>query len=562
MGAVSQQSRRQALIGVARELSRAENIEQLLDRILVCSREVMACEVCSILLPEAGSGDLIIRSTRDPRDAEPVRVPAGKGIAGSVFATKETVNIADVRADPRHFAKAGEASGLVTRTLLTIPLLEGGEAMGVMQAINPDGRDEFDAEDVEIFETFGSLVGVTLIRLEALKNAIRDAETRQQLQLAHEIQQSFLPAPHAAVGSIRIDAFYQPASEIGGDFYFWHALEDGRVLLGIADVCGKGFPAALDMARGSTMIASHVHQLGRARLGEWVTELNGQLCNVMRNGRFIAVAFALIDERAGGADFCVCGALPPKFLAAGGWEDAPIDSNPPLGIAGGLDYRSTSLPLGLSRHWLLMTDGILEAQNDRGEYFEDGGFDEVLKLIAAEEKPDVLGILTGAWAEFSRAGSYQDDTTVLTFEDTRARPPGAHEFECRPENMKAARDFVDNWAAFAGFDDREAGLIVLGCDEVFTNVCRHGYPESCGAPATCRVSLTAVDFKIEIEHRGAGISNEQLPPPHSGELTPGGMGLGVIRDVFDEVDFASGEVSRIRLRKRLLGNRDYSNSSR
>lgn len=511
----------------------------------------MVCEVCSILLPEQVSGDLLIRSTLDPPDAQPVRVPAGKGIAGAVFESKQPLNIDDVSQDPRHFAKAGEMSGLQTRTLLTVPLLDGDAMLGVMQAINPIERMRFDEEDVELFETFGSLIAVTLIRLEAHRNAIREAETRQQLQLAHEIQQSFLPPPHASVGSIRIDAFYEPASEIGGDFYFWHALDDGCVLLGIGDVCGKGFPASLDMARGSTLIASLVHELNRMPLGDWVSQLNAKLCNVMNSGRFIALTFARIDERRRRVDFCVCGALGPKFLVKGEWLDAPFRPNPPLGISSAVSYSESSLPLGVSRHWLLMTDGILEAESEGGDRFEDRAFEETLAAIARSGNSDVLGSLTAAWRAFSKPGGYQDDTTLVSFESTLAAPATAHEFDCRPETIKGARDFIDEWAAFAGFEDRDVGLIVLACDEVLTNVCRYAYPETCGGPARCEVALTAERLEIEISHHGDGISNEQLPEPVIGPPTVGGMGLGVIREVFDETDFSAGEVSRIRLSKKL-----------
>lgn len=548
----TKKSRRKALIGVARELSRAENVEQLLDQILECSREVMACEVCSILLPEPQSGDMLIRSTLDPPDAEPVRVPAGKGIAGAVFESKEPLNIDDVSQDPRHFAKAGEESGLKTRTLLTVPLLDGDAVLGVMQAINPNERERFDDEDVAMFETFGSLIAVTLIRLEAHKNAIREAETRQQLQLANEIQQSFLPPPHASVGGIRINAFYQPASEIGGDFYFWHALDDGSVLLGIGDVCGKGFPAALDMARGSTLIASHVHQLNRSSLGDWVSKLNANLCDVMSSGRFIALSFARIDERNRKVDLCVCGSLGPKFLIDGAWSDAPHQPNPPLGISCAISYRSTSLPLGLSRHWLLMTDGILEAESEGGERFEDRAFDETLASIAGDNSGNVLDRLTAAWRAFSKPDGYQDDTTLLSFESALESPASVLDLSCEPATLKQARDFVDGWAAFAGFDDRDAGLIVLACDEVLTNICKYAYPETSEGPARLEISLKPDFFEIAIEHRGEGISNEQLPEPTTGPPGIGGMGLGVIRDVFDETDFRAGEFSRIRLRKNIL----------
>ncbi len=550
MDSDSQLSRHRALLGVAHDLSRAENVEQLLDQILECSREVMDCDICSILLPEESTGDLLIRSTADVPGQPAIRIPKGKGIASQVYESKEVVNIADAENDPRHFSAASHDAGLIFRAMLTVPLLDGDRALGVLQGINPQGRDAFDEYDVAVFETFASLISVTLIRLEANRNAIHQAQQNQQLELAYEIQQSFLPASETAIGAIQIQSFYQPASEVSGDFYFWHPLEDERVLLGVADVCGKGFPAALDMARCSTMIAAAAHQVAGVTLGEWVTRLNSRLCEVMQAGRFIAGTFLLVDQKRRRVDVCVCGCLSPKVLSQQKWLEIDGGTNPPLGISCAFNFVSIPVPLGIGSQWLVMTDGILETQNEAGAYFEDGPFQTVLNEIAHSPAPHVLGSLKRAWKSFSVGATYQDDATVLTFEDQTEPPSNAFFFTCRPEILKEARDFVEQWTAFAGMDDKSTGLVVLGCDEVFTNICQHAY-EECG-PATCRVFLSTQGLNIVIEHQGKGIENEAIPEGDMPGPQIGGRGLFLIRDVFDQVDFSTGESgSTITLLKRI-----------
>lgn len=187
--------------------------------------------------------------------------------------TQKVVNIEDALNDPRHFRPVSDQSDLVTRAMVTIPL-RWGSFLGVMQAINPNNGSAFHPQDVEMFETFGSLIAVTLIRLESQKKAIQEAENRQQLSLATEIQNSFLPAPQVRLGNVAVETFYEPASEVGGDFYFWHQIDDGKILLGVGDVCGKGLPAALDMARGTTLIASTAYLCVSMNLAEWMTTLN------------------------------------------------------------------------------------------------------------------------------------------------------------------------------------------------------------------------------------------------------------------------------------------------
>ena len=533
-------SRQSVLIDVARRLSSTHDPVELVDHILQRSREVMDCEVCSILLPDGPEEDLVIRSTLDPINAMEVRVPKGRGIAGDVFATKKVVNIEDALSDPRHFRPASDRSDLVTRAMVTVPLLDGERCLGVMQAINPNQSAAFDAQDVEIFETFASLIAVTLLRLESQKKAIQEAENRQQLSLATEIQNSFLPASEVRIGDIAVESFYQPASEVGGDFYFWHEIDDGKILLGVGDVCGKGLPAALDMARGTTLIASTAHLCVTLNLAEWMTALNQRLCGVMKAGRFIAINAMVLCPKTRRVWLCCAGLPGAQVRGAEGWKEVPAPGNAPLGISCAARYQACELPLAAGRQWMLFTDGILEVRNSAGEYFEDAAF--AAALAETDSGDSSLNRLVERWCGFAQASSYQDDATVLMITDHAAPPPSAISLQtCRPDTLRQVRDFIDAWAVWHALRDDLTGRLVLGCDEVMSNVCKYAYgPDCVERPALCRIESDPDTIHILIEHRGEGITNEDfeklVSPPAIGERV-GGLGLHVIREVFDRVDF-------------------------
>ncbi len=537
------ESRQSVLLDVARRLSSTHNLVELVDHILKRSREVMDCEVCSILLPDGPSEDLLIRSTLDPINAMDVRVPKGKGIAGDVYATKKVVNIEDALSDPRHFRPASDKSDLVTRAMVTIPLLDGERCLGVMQAINPNHGAGFNAQDVEMFETFGSLIAVTLMRLESQKKAIVEAENRQQLSLATEIQNSFLPAPEVRLGHIAVESFYEPASEVGGDFYFWHQIDDGKILLGVGDVCGKGLPAALDMARGTTLIASTAHLCVSMNLAEWMAALNQRLCGVMKAGRFIAINAMLVCPKTRRVHLC-CAGLPGAQVYDGrAWKEIAAPGNAPLGIACSARYREHALPLSSGRHWMLFTDGILEVQNSAGEYFEDRAFAAALQK--ADGGDDFLKHLVGQWRAFAQGASYQDDATVLTITDHTPPPPARISLTCHPDTLRLVREFIETWAAWHGLRDEFTGLLVLGCDEVMSNICKYAYcSTSTERPACCRIESDADEVHILIEHHGKGITNEEFQklvvPPSTGQRI-GGLGLHVISEIFDHTDFRREE---------------------
>lgn len=537
----STESRQAVLIDVARRLSSTQDLVELVDHILQRSREVMDCEVCSILLPDGPNEDLLIRSTLDPLHAMEIRVPKGKGIAGDVYATKKVVNIEDALTDPRHFRPASDKSDLVTRAMLTIPLLDGDHCVGVMQAINPNHSAAFTTPDVEIFETFGSLIAVTLHRLESQKQAIQDAERRQQLALATEIQNSFLPSPHVRLGDVVVESFYEPASEVGGDFYFWHQIDDGKILLGVGDVCGKGLPAALDMARGTTLIASTAHLCATMNLEAWMTTLNQRLCGVMKAGRFIAINAMLICPRTRRVRLC-CAGLPGAYVFDGRqWKEVSAPGNAPLGISRSARYQEVELPFSTGRNWMIFTDGILEVQNRAGEYFEDSAFAEALQVPAGSDAGGALNRLVERWRAFSVGAAYQDDATVLIVTDHSTPPPREIALTCHPDTLQLVREFIENWAGYQGLREDATALIMLGCDEVMTNICKHAYCSgSTDRPACCRIESGDDSVRILIEHYGEGLDNEAfqklMVAPSAGERI-GGLGLHVISEIFDRVDF-------------------------
>ena len=291
----------ETLLGVAASLSGLGDFDGLLANILHGARKVMRCAACSISLPDAATGDLLIHSTQsDWRKEGPWRLPKGQGIAGRVFETREPVNTADATHHPEHYERTGADTGLPAKALLTIPLMDGASCRGVMQAMNPADRAEFSAEDMRIFIAFGSLVSVTLGRRqaeeEANARAVQEAERRAELELARQVQATFLREPEAEHGPLRIQAFLEQATGIGGDCYFFHAPQPHLLLAGVGDVTGKGSSAALDMARLTTRIELAASRCTPESFTAWLVELNNVLYAAMHaDDNAVALTVLLFD---------------------------------------------------------------------------------------------------------------------------------------------------------------------------------------------------------------------------------------------------------------------------
>src|SRR5262245_59254605 len=321
----------------------------------------MRCAACSISLPDAATGDLLIHSTqRDWRKEGAWRLPKGQGIAGRVFETREPVNAADATQHPEHYRRTGADTGLPAKALLTIPLTDGASCRGVMQAMNPVDRAEFSAEDMRIFMAFGSLVSVTLGRRQAEEEArartVQEAERRVELELARQVQATFLREPDAEHGPLHIQAFLEQASGIGGDCYFFHALQPQLLLAGVGDVTGKGSSAALDMARLTTQIGLAAPRCTPESFTAWLVELNNVLYEAMHaDDNAVALTTLLFDTERRRVHAATFAQHPPlcRDHATGKWR-AP--ACPRRGFFGQRILSTCTtvlLLLATGSHWLV-----------------------------------------------------------------------------------------------------------------------------------------------------------------------------------------------------------------
>jgi sigma-B regulation protein RsbU (phosphoserine phosphatase) len=498
--ACTNEDRFRALLEVARKMSSAVDFEALLREILISSQEVMCAEAGSIFLPDSDTGELIIHSASG--DKAPLlnatRIPKGAGIAGSVYLQGKTVNIKDTRNDPRHYRKVDEKTGFETRAMITSPLLNGERCLGVVQVLNPKGAENFDDEDEEIFEGFAALIASTLVRLEAQNQLMSEEKRKQELTLARDIQHSFLPPVLQIFDTCQVRAAYFPARSIGGDFYFVHPAQGDRMLVGIADITGKGVPAALNMARATATIKAQAHTL-TDNLGGWVSELNDILCEELHQGRFIGITFLLADTSGKTLQVCNAGQYAPLVNSGSGWSVVNCSPQLPVGIMPGASYSHVEVDLKAGQHYILYTDGITEARDSSGEEYTDETFIANLPSCATSRK--TLSEAVDQWKKFMGSAEQHDDSTILIFDWRGAPPEPSMEMKCSTESLCTSRGYIENWATYCGFDDITVGQIVLAVDEAITNVYRYAYEEK-GGPLKIEAGIESEALHIRLTDRG------------------------------------------------------------
>jgi phosphoserine phosphatase RsbU/P len=537
----------ETLLGVAASLSAAGDLDVLLANILRGAHDVIRCAACSISLPDAATGDLLIHSTqRDWRKEGPWRLPKGQGIAGRVFETREPVNTADATQHPEHYKRTGEDTGLPAQALLTIPLMDGASCRGVMQAMNPLDRAQFSAEDMHIFIAFGSLVSVTLGRRqaeeEAKARAVQEAERNAELVLARQVQATFLPEPDAEHGPLRIQAFLEQATGIGGDCYFFHALQPHLLLAGVGDVTGKGSSAALDMARLTTQIELAASRCTPESFTTWLVELNNVLYEAMHaDDNAVALTALLFDTERRRVHAAVFAQHPPlcRDHVTGAWRELACPRQGFFGQRRFAACNAVMIPLAAGSHWLVHSDGITEAiATAGGELARDG----LISLLESHDwtNTSTLDLIVDTWRKNLASGA-RDDATLLLMEDRTTPPRREFAALCTAESIRAARTFFEEWGRFTGIAEDTLLKLLIGCDEILTNVIKHAYGlEKPPGPLWCGAEVSPSLIRFIIRHHGAGITQEQAAArADARSREEGGHGLALVRRVFSHVHFST-----------------------
>lgn len=238
----------------------------------------------------------------------------------------------------------------------------------------------------------------------------------RELDSARAAQLALVPRDFAAVsaGRVSLHAAMVPARQVGGDLYDAQLLGPGTLLFGVADVAGKGAPAALTMARTMGLVRAAAHLLGaQPDPGTVLTLANGDLARENEDMTFVTVALGVMDVATGAGRMAVAAHETPLVLGPDGPRPlGPHRRQPPLGAMEGLEFTSEPFQLAPGEGLLLFSDGITEAENGREQFY---GRDRLLALLAGPQPGprQVVEAILADVATFVDGAPQADDITVL-----------------------------------------------------------------------------------------------------------------------------------------------------
>lgn len=270
--------------------------------------------------------------------------------------------------------------------------------------------DEFE----DLAGTFNRMTDDLRNHIQELRRTTAEKERfTRELEIAQGIQQSFLPDTIPEITGMDLAVFSSPALEVGGDFYDFIPVGEHEWGLVIADVSGKGVPAALFMALSRTLI--RVSATWKTDPAAAITEANSLICRDSKTSMFVTLFYLIIDSQKRQITYVNAGHNPPLLLTQENSSDVTLlrAEGIALGIIEGIDLASVTVPLKAGDLVALYTDGITEAMNSEGEEYGMERFSEILLKSREKGPAEIIEDIRASVKEFTKTTPQSDDITLI-----------------------------------------------------------------------------------------------------------------------------------------------------
>ena len=457
---------------------------------------------------------------------------------------------------------------------LMIPLVNQGELVGMLQLGNRLSDQEYSSDDFRLLNNLAPQAAAALrvaqLAYQQQVDARRRERIEQELRVGGIIQQTLLPKEIPSIDGWQLATHWQPARSVGGDFYDFVPLSDGRLMITIGDVTDKGVPAALVMASTRTVLRGAAERL--VSPGEILRRANDVLQPDMPPKMFVTCLCAVLELRTGRMQYANAGHNAAQQRTKDGVVELRARGMP-LGLMPGMDYEVKETVLAQGDTVLMYSDGLVEAHNPEREMF---GMKRLQALLDEHPGGDALiGYLRDALFTFTGADWEQEDDVTLVVVEYEAEQPAAlvpeeqegwktlDTFEV-PSEMGGERAVMERVAAaaqIANLPETRMERLKTAVAEATMNAMEHGNHYQPDLPVKIRVALSSDELAVSVTDQGGSSPVVASPTPDlqaklSGEQSPRGWGLFLIKAMVDDMHVYSDSAEHtIELIFKLQGER-------
>lgn len=386
----------QALYEVGLAIAATLDIERLSDEVLLRAVSLLDARRAALYLAENGVYRRLGQFGGDDARAE---IPGGEVDVPGL--------LADRAAPPEDLLPGA-------RHLLAVPVEIDGSPRGLLVVGDKESRTgigPFGAKDRRMALLFANQAALALENAKLHRLALEKERLEREMELASEIQKQILPKSTPQPPGFELAGWYRPARHVGGDYYSFLDLGQGRLGLVVADVTGKGMPAAL--------LVSTVHSAARLlldRVGpgpEFVSLLNKHICESSKSNKFITFLFAWLDLEKNQLSWVNAGHNPGLLVRQDGTVVPLPSSGLPLGLMGFATYQAATADLEPGDLVCLYSDGITECEAPDDEQYGQERLESLLRELDGRPLPEMLQTIDHEMVEFAASRPQGDDQTVV-----------------------------------------------------------------------------------------------------------------------------------------------------
>ena len=412
--------------------------------------------------------------------------------------------------------------------------------------LNIEIKIEKPLEFAELADTFNNMA-------KDIKKITKDRQRiESELSLAKAIQASSLPnvfPPFPDKTEFDIYAGMEAAKEVGGDFYDFYFINEENFMFLIADVSGKGVPAALFMMTTKTLI-NYIAQSGLPPK-EMIETINKRICENNKQGFFITLLAGIVNIKTGKITLINCGHNPPLVKHNDGkYKYLELESNIVLGAFDSAQFNIFEGNLNAGDTIFIYTDGITEAINDKDEQFGENRLLETINSIETDNIKEVNDKVKTSVKDFTQDVAQSDDMTVLIFKynGENNKQTGLYKGTASKENYKEFLSQLQGWCEKFGLNKELTEKLELISEEIYTNIFSYAYPENNG---DVEVTLTKENNVLTLVFKDNGIPYNPLERPDPDVTLPpesreqGGLGIFIVKSSVDEISYEYQDNSNI-----------------
>jgi serine phosphatase RsbU (regulator of sigma subunit) len=402
-----------AITDLTKAVSRELSVDAILPKLMSMLFRVFAQAEQGFVLLKDDDGDVLRVKAAKTRPNSPEDVIAvSMTVVRHVMTTGEAVLSSSVLDDSRFKGSTALAKMRVS-SMLCVPLLGlDDKPFGIIQILTRSTKHVFTEDDLDLFVSLAAQAAMAIENTRLHHELLCKRDRERDLEFATQVQFGFLPKSRPCVKGYAFADFYEAALHVGGDYFDYIPLSDGRLALTIGDVAGKGMPAALLMAR--VYSSARYQLLTSSGPGKAVSGLNEEIAGSGLGHRFVTFLVMVLDSAANTITVVNAGHLLPLLCRKDGTIDTvgQLTSGLPLGIVPNIEYQEATFHLAPGDTVLMFTDGITEAMTAEKTLY---GRERLIAMIKKTKGSveQLIGAIADDVEKFTDGGDSHDDTCLV-----------------------------------------------------------------------------------------------------------------------------------------------------